>query len=173
MIWCVPEERSYYLYNLFLLWDCSTWEKLDMERSKTFRNVPEDLQLIVLGRFVNYNEIEPSETLRNVLERSELYQERSKLALFTYKNTNFKGTFQSNPECSGTYQNVLFHCFSLERSKLFVFKIACDDIFDRKNKIVLKMCQFLWHLIVRKVVMFKVWKFKGVKISFMLKLNKS
>ena len=54
------------------------------------------------------------------------YPERSEIALFAYENTNFKGTFQSNPERSGTYQNVLFHCFSLERSKPFVFKIACD-----------------------------------------------
>ena len=68
------------------------------------------------------NEKERSGTFHN-------YQEKSKLTLFTCEDTNFKGTFQSDPERSGTFQNVLFHYFSLERSKSFVFKIACDDTY--------------------------------------------
>ena len=44
------------------------------ERSGTFQNVPEDLQSIVIGRFVNNNEIERSGTLRNVLECSGTFR---------------------------------------------------------------------------------------------------
>ena len=41
--------------------------------------------------------------------------------------SNVQNAFQSIQE--RTNQNVLFHCFSLEYYKPFVFEIGCDDTF--------------------------------------------
>ena len=89
-------------------------------------------------------------------------------------------------------KNLKFHCFPrkaikneasfLEKkllSQKFLFypkyskNYGLNDIFDKKNLIVLKMCQFLWHLTVRNAIMLKVWKFLGVNFFFIWKLSKS
>ena len=50
----------------------------------------------------------------------------------------FKGVSHCNPEHSGMYQNVLFHCFSLELSKSFDLKSFVMTHISKKFKLSLK-----------------------------------